>query len=345
MAELEVYNAQRHALDVFQHQMGVLKPYFDDPSVTEIMVNAPDSVWIEARGVMSRTDLVIPPKQVESAVKALASANRQDIKAVLDCRMPGFRIAAALEPVALRGVGLCIRKHSQSNRRLDDYLEAGGLARAAAHHRESAPPPTADEVARGGDALARMIRWIVRARKNVVIAGATGSGKTTFMNAFLAEVPGDERILTIEDTSELRVAAPNYVSFEAITEAGVSVRSLVRLALRFRPDRIFVGEVRGPEAYDLLDAMNTGHSGGACSLHANSPELALARLENLVRMNGDAANYPLNALRQQISQTIDYVIFCSRIGDRRGPEQLLEVQGIADDGTYRTRSLFDARNH
>lgn len=345
LTEIKVLEA--HALAMFRTSLGPVAAVLDQDDVQEVMVNRSDDVWVERRGVMERLDGIrLPQTHVTSAVKALASANAKEVQLVLDCRMPGYRVAAALNPVAIKGAAICIRKHARSKRTLDTYLDAGGFElltpEQASGGRDDGSRPSDDEVAKGGSALRDFLGWAVRNRKNIAIAGSTGSGKTTFLNALLAEVPHDQRVLTIEDTAELQVQTPNYVGLEAMPDKGVTIRSLVRLALRFRPDRIIVGEVRGPESYDLLDAMNTGHSGGACSLHADSPVLALSRLESMVRMNPDAANLPHQALRQQIADTFDFVIFCSRRGSRRGPEQVMEVIGATESG-YTTKTLFDAR--
>jgi|HigsolmetaAR206D_1030411.scaffolds.fasta_scaffold01222_7 Flp pilus assembly protein, ATPase CpaF len=343
LAETKVL--EDHALRVFRTSLSVLSGVLDDPDVQEVMVNRPDEVWIERGGSMQRlSGIRIANAHVESAVRALASGNNKGLQPVLDCRMPGYRIAAALPPVAIQGAAICIRKHARSRRTLESYLSAGGfgpLPEDLRHDLAGQRPPD-EAVAQGGQALRDLLRWAVRARKNFIIAGSTGSGKTTFLNALLAEVPPDQRVLTIEDTAELQVTVPNCVGLEAAPDQGITIRSLVRLALRFRPDRIFVGEVRGAESYDLLDAMNTGHPGGGCSLHADSPLLALSRMESLVRMNPDTVNLPHQALRKQIASTFDFIVFCSRRGWRRGPEQVMEVLG-ADEHGYHVKTLFDAR--
>jgi len=334
---------EQHALLVFRNHLAQLQPYFDDPLVTEIMVNRFDDVWIERGGEVMRIESKLTPLGIRAAVKALASANSKDVQAVLDCRMPGVRVAASLEPIAIRGAAICIRKHTSSDRSLSDYVTDDSFGIGGWDESARKSPPDEAAIRRGGEALADFFRWAVQQRFNIVVAGATGSGKTTLLNALLAEIPHGERVLTVEDTAELRVRTPNHISFEASPDIGVSIRSLVKLSLRFRPDRIVVGEVRGAEAYDLLDAMNTGHSGGACSFHANSARMALTRLESMVRMNPDAANLPLMSLRQLIADTIRYVVFCSRHGSRRGPEQVLEVNGVDRDGSYQTKVIFDAR--
>ncbi|MBZ0296174.1 MAG: Flp pilus assembly complex ATPase component TadA [Anaerolineae bacterium] len=335
--------AEEHALSIFRSQLSSLSAFMDDPDVQEIMVNGPDQVWVEKKGQMtSVSGIDISDVNMRAAIKALAGANSKDVRPVLDCRMTGYRIAAALHPVGIRGNALCIRKHARSRRRLDDYIAQGAFEPADAKIDFVEPRPDPEEVRKGGRAVADMIAWMVKAKQNIIVSGATGSGKTTFLNALLAELPDDERVVTIEDTAELQVAVSNYVGLEASEAHDVTIRSLVRLSLRMRPDRIIVGEVRGPEAYDMLDAMNTGHSGGACSMHADNPILALARLESMVRMNQDAATLPLPALRQQIANTFHFVIHCSRHDGVRGPDEIIEILGVKD-GEYLTSQIFSRK--
>jgi Flp pilus assembly CpaF family ATPase len=337
---------ESHALQVFRSQLSSLAKYMDDPFVQEIMVNAPNDIWVEREGKIEKvTDADLSDFNLRGAVKALAGANKKDMSPVLDCRMTGYRIAAALYPVGIRGNALCIRKHARSNRTLANYMEAGSFeveTESYGERLDNSIKPDLRMVRRGGEEVVEFLKWMVVAKKNIIVAGSTGSGKTTFLNALLAEIPADQRVLTIEDTAELQVKTPNYVSLEVADSEGVTIRGLVRLALRFRPDRIVVGEVRGAEAYDLLDAMNTGHSGGACSLHADNPVLALLRLESMVRMSPDAANLPLDALRAQIASTFQYVVYCSRHQGRRGPEEIIEIKGIKD-GSYVTESVFNRK--
>lgn len=330
---------EEHALRIFRSHLSSISHLMDDPDIQEIMVNNADNVWVERRGVMERiAGIEITDVNMRAAIKALAGSNSKAVQPVLDCRMTGFRIAAAMSPVAIHGNALCIRKHSRVRRTLEDYRIQSDAVMQESHH-EAPPIPVPGQ---GGATVLDLLRWIVLAKKNVLIAGSTGSGKTTFMNALLTTVPDDERVLTIEDTAELQIGVPNYVGLETSEAAGVGVRNLVRLALRFRPDRIVVGEIRGAEAYDLLDAMNTGHSGGACSMHADSPILALARLESMVRMNPDAANLPLPALRAQIASTFEFVVYCARAGAFRGPTQIVQVLGVKD-GEYAVNPLFSLR--
>lgn len=340
---LEIKVLEEHAVEVFRTSLHSVQDLLRDPSVQELMINRADDVWVERAGCMERLDREVTNLGLESAIRALATANNKDVGMVLDCRMPGLRIAAALPPVSIGGSSICIRKHGVSERTLDTYVDEGGFGPvpAALRHDDGGKP--ADEVVMaGGQGLQGYLKWAVHAKKNILVAGSTSSGKTTFLNALLREVPDDQRVLTIEDTAELKIKTPNYVGLEAMPQNDVTIRSLVRLALRFRPDRIVVGEVRGAEAYDLLDALNTGHSGGACSMHANSPKLALARIESMVRMNESAANLPHQALRDQIASTFDIVVFCARNGHRRGPVQVVEIHGLDETGGYKLKTVFNA---
>lgn len=341
---------QQHAraLDLFKTQLTPLAPYIEDPMIQEIMVNSASDVWVERAGKMQRIEgLVIDDMRITAAIKALASANDKDVQPVLDARMPGYRIAAALYPVASKGSALCIRKHNASSKVLDDYLESGaftpdpgrssGTEAALSSYLEA----HANEIEKGGKALRDFLAWCVRSKLNFLVAGATGSGKTTLMNALLAEIPHDERVLTLEDTAELKVRTPNHVGLEASEADGIDIRRLVRLSLRFRPDRIVVGEVRGGESYDLIDAMNTGHSGGGCTLHADSARLALYRMENMVRMSPSATNLPLAALRSMISQTFHIIIYCARTGGIRRPIEVALVENLRDE-EYVVRTVYSA---
>lgn len=338
-------NKKSHSLGLFLSQLRNIKSYIDDPSVQEIMINAPDNIWIEQHGEMKRIDVSIENVAMRGALSALSTANeRKDIELVMDARMPGYRIASVMSPIGINGNAICIRKHSASSRQLSQYIDDGAFTPKLleAEKNDIAEMPDLDLVKEGGQALAEFFQWAVKTRQNIAIAGSTGSGKTTFMNALLSEIPHDNRVVTIEDTAELKVTTPNYVGFESLDDAGVSIRRLVRLALRFRPDRIILGEVRGPEAYDLLDAMNTGHSGGFCSLHADNPRFALYRLESMVRMNPDAANLPLTALRAQIANTFNVVIFCARRGGVRRPAEVVLVEGI-ENNDYKLKTIYKVK--
>ncbi len=312
----------RNAIDMLRSTLAPLAPVFDDPAVTEIMINAPGEVWVQRAARSERLTIELTDAQVRAAIMLLARLNRRDAReggreAMLDARFDGMRVAACLAPPATRGHALCIRKHQRRRLTLAD-LVAGQAVDAA---------------------CARLLRCAVRGRCNMLIAGGTDSGKTTLMNALLAEVPGEERLITIEDTPELDVAAPNRVSLEASEADGISVRDLVRLALRMRPDRILVGEVRGPEAYDLMQVANTGHRGVLATLHANDAPGALERLEALVLTAG--VPWTFAAIQRQIARSFDLVVFVARDAAQRRVTEVARLDGFdAEAASYRMTTLY-----
>lgn len=310
------------ALRALTHALAPVREYLEDPLTQEIEINGPDDVWVERAGVQAKVPVSISATQLETAISVLARLSDKDAKAgtadgIIDARMDGFRVAAALPPTSVRGPSMCIRKHNPVHLTLDDYVQSGALSAE----------------------WAERLRAMVRSHKNLLVAGGTSSGKTTFVNALLAEIPAEERILTIEDTPELKVSAPNWVSLESNTQAGISTRDLVRLALRYRPDRVIVGEVRGGEAFDLLDAANTGHDGVIATLHASSSFDALSRFETLILRAG--IDWPHRAICAQIARTIDFVIFMARRNGVRRLQEVLEVQDH-DNDRYVTAMHFDA---
>lgn len=314
-------------IQLLQNSLSPIAGYMNDPQVQEIMINAPDNVWIEQDGRVFKTEIRISEVEIRSAITLLAKMSGKDAKegtrdSIIDARMEGFRIAAALAPVSVYGHSICIRKHGIKKLSLEDYLNAGGIDQA-----------TYD-----------FLLQIVLKRKTVIIAGGTSSGKTTFLNAMINKIPSHEVIRTIEDTHELSISSPNWVAFEANPRAGITIRDLVKLCLRYRPDRIILGEVRGGEAFDLMQAVNTGHDGSFATLHANSAKAALARLETLT-MTADIG-WPLEAIRTEIGASFDYVVFLSRMaeGDRfvRGIKEIVEVNGydqIAKE--YRLKTIYE----
>ena len=311
-----------NATDLLRGSLASLAPLFDDPAVTEIMLNAPGELWVQRHGVLERLPCMVTDAQLQAAVKVLARLSRRDATAgtrdgMVDARFDGMRIAACLAPTAVRGVALCIRKH------LSRRLSLAELARAGC------VPPGA----------AQLLRSAVLGRCNVIIGGATDSGKTTFMNALLAEIPPHERLVTIEDTPELDVAAPNWVAFETSEAEGITARDLVRLALRMRPDRILVGEVRGAEAFDLMQVANTGHRGSLATLHANDALGALSRLETLVLTAG--VRWPFEAVQRQIAEAFDLVVFLERHQGTRAVAEIVRIDGFdSRQRRYLTTVLF-----
>ena len=332
-----------YAMDVLMDFMSPLQPYMEDPLVQEIKVNHGSNVWIEKQGSsFHATDVAMDDIAVSGAINTLANINSKNNPGkILDCRLPGLRIAAAQHPIAIHGSALCIRKHARSNMRLSNYLERDIFKvlppEAAREMQYLADKPSYEDIRKGGVSLFEFLRWMVRSRRNVLISGSTSSGKTTLLNALLAEIPETERVITIEDTAELLIALLDYVGFE--TGDGISIRDLVRLTLRFAPKRIIVGECRGAEAYDLMAALNTGHEGGFVTFHADSSFQALPRLEGMVRQSEEGKNWPLADLRQQIASTFHYVIHAAHDYGVRGPIEIREMLG-ADGGVYRTRLLY-----
>lgn len=310
------------AVSNLMHSLGPIRHLMDDPSVQEIMINKADDVWVERAGQKTKTDIKISDINISAAITVLGRLNRKDVTAgtpdgIVDAKLPGLRIAACLPPVSMFGPSMCIRKHSDKIITLDEYVAAGSLT----------------------DDWAENIRTMVRTHRNLLVVGGTSSGKTTFVNALINEIDPSERVFTIEDTPELKVKVPNWTAFEANNQAGVTARLLLKLALRYAPSRILVGEVRGGEAYDLLDAANTGHDGCIATLHANSAFDALSRMETLVLQGG--VDWPHHAICAQISRTFHNVIFMAKRGGKRELCQVLAMRGFdRATGQYETEMLL-----
>jgi pilus assembly protein CpaF len=309
--------------------LGVLEPLLADESVTEIMVNGPEEVWVERRGRLERLPVRFPGEdQLYQTIDRIVSAvNRRvdESSPMVDARLPGGeRVNVITPPLALTGPTVTIRRFPQLFL-LAEMVDMGSL----------------DEV------TAEVLRAFVRARLSIVVSGGTGAGKTTLLNALSGFIPDGERIITIEDSAELRLQQPHVVSLEARPanvegKGEVTIRDLVRNSLRMRPDRIVVGEVRGPETLDMLQAMNTGHDGSLSTVHANGPEDALSRLETLASMSDVAI--PYEALRAQINGAVSIVVQLDRGAD--GQRRIVEVAAMASAQreTYRlvTVMRFDA---
>ncbi len=293
--------------------LGPLDEVLALPGVTDVMINGPGPVWIERHGRVEALDLRLESAEIEHLIEKVVAplGLRADRSSPLvDARLPdGSRVNVVVPPLAVDGPCLTIRRFGARSIPLAEF----------------ASPKVAELLA---DA--------VRARMNVLVSGGTGSGKTTLLNALAAEIPDEERIITIEDAAELRLPHEHVVRMEArpanAEGAGeVRIRDLVRNALRMRPDRIIVGEVRGPEALDMLQAMNTGHEGSLSTCHANSPADAIRRLETMVLM-GDVA-LPLAAIRDQIAASLDLVVQVRRAPD--GTRNVAEIAELDDAGDVR----------
>jgi pilus assembly protein CpaF len=281
-----------------------------DPEISEIMVNGSRRVFIERQGVLSEVqDVDLDQRNLTVAVKNIARALGDDLsdeKPILDSRLPdGSRVAAVSPPCSLGGTTLTIRKFQTRFFTADELIRIGTMPAGV---------------------LAELRAAIDRSA-NILISGGTSTGKTTLLNALAAFLPPDDRVVLIEDTAELRLDRPNLVRFEARRAQpdlpAVTIRDLLKATLRHRPDRIIVGEVRGGEAFDLLQALNTGHAGSLATIHANSAEQALARLASCVVQSGIELPYP--AVRAQIAEAIDLVLHLGRHHGRRVVQELIGV--------------------
>jgi len=308
---------------------GPLEPLLRDDSVTEVMVNGSDRIYIERNGKIQQAGVtfVDDAHLLRIIDKIVSQVGRRidEASPMVDARLPdGSRVNAVIPPLSLRGPTLTIRKFSRDPYTMDDLINFGTLTPKAAH----------------------FLAACVQGKLNMLISGGTGTGKTTTLNALSAYVPGDERIVTIEDAAELQLQQEHVITLEARPaniegQGEVKIRELVRNALRMRPDRIIVGEVRGPETLDMLQAMNTGHEGSLTTIHANAPRDALARLETLVLTAG--VDLPLRAIREQVASAFDILVQISRLVDgSRRISHVTEVLRMESD-VITLQDIFLAR--
>ncbi len=300
--------------------LGPLEPLLDDPAVTEVMVNGPGAVWVERSGELVRTSVVVDVLTIDRLLERVVAplGLRLDrTSPVVDARLPdGSRVNAVVPPLAVDGPCLTIRRFGARTIDLDTA---------------------------GGHGVGALLRWAVAARANVIISGGTGAGKTTLLNALAGALPPTERIVTVEDAAELRLPGEHVVRLEARPAnadglGAIGIRALVRNALRMRPDRIVVGEVRGPEALDMLQAMNTGHEGSLSTCHANGAADALRRIETMVLMG--EVGLPLTAVRDQLGSALDFVVHVAR---RDGGERRVVAIAEVDTSGSGVRPLADER--
>jgi pilus assembly protein CpaF len=313
------------AHDIFGY--GPLERLLPDQTISEIMVNGPHDIWIERRGLLSRTQLRFSDESHLRRIitKMVGQIGRRidESSPMVEARLPdGSRVHAIIPPLSLSGPLLTIRKFARNRYALDELVQIGTISSASSEF------------------LARC----VEADLNMLISGGTGTGKTTLLNALSASVPDGDRIITIEDAAELQLSQEHVLRLESRPkniegEGEITIRDLVRNALRMRPDRIIVGEVRGAEALDMLQAMNTGHEGSLSTVHANSTRDALSRLETMVLMAG--YDLPVKAIRQQVSSALDVIVQLERLDDgTRHVTAIAEVQRMEGD-TITLQNLFD----
>lgn len=306
---------------------GLLDTILTDDTITEVMINGPDHIFIEQKGHLFRLDKHFESERcledIIQRIVGLAGREVNQANPICDTRLSdGSRVNVVLPPIALCGPTLTIRKFSKTPMTIEKLIEYESL--------------TQD--------IADKLELLVKAKYNIFISGGTGSGKTTFLNALSNYIPKDERVITIEDSAELQIAGiDNLVSLETrnanVAGAGeITIRDLIKSSLRMRPERIIVGEVRGGEALDMLQAVNTGHDGSLSTGHANSTEDMLSRLETMVLQG--AAGLPLDAIRQQIASAVDIIIHLSRLRDKsRKTVEITEVLGL-EDGRIKLNPLY-----
>ncbi|TDL58324.1 CpaF family protein [Paenibacillus dendritiformis] len=297
--------------------LDALQPLVDDPDITEIMINSHEECFIERQGRFERLEIGFENEEkLEDVIQAVVSqVNRvvNESSPIVDARLPdGSRVHVVLPPIALKGPTVTIRKFPAEPMKMGDLIRWGALSEQAA----------------------LLLQTLVAAKFNIFISGGTGSGKTTFLNALSQYIPPQERVITIEDAAELQIrAVPNLVSLETRNantdgKGAVTIRDLIRASLRMRPDRIVVGEVRGAEALDMLQAMNTGHDGSLSTGHSNGPADMISRLETMV-LSG--ANLPVEVVRRQIASAIDIIVHLARLRDgSRKVIEITEVIGLQD---------------
>ena len=307
---------------------GLLDSIISDDSITEVMINGPEKIFIEKKGRLTRLDKKFESQRkledVIQRIVGLAGREVNQANPICDTRLPdGSRVNVVLPPIALCGPTITIRKFSKEPMTINKLIEYGSITQE----------------------IADKLELLVKAKYNIFISGGTGSGKTTFLNALSNFIPKDERIITIEDSAELQITGiDNLVSLETrnanASGAGqVTIRDLIKSSLRMRPERIIVGECRGGEALDMLQAMNTGHDGSLSTGHANSTEDMLSRLETMVLQGTDGL--PLEAIKQQIASAVDIIIHLSRLRDKsRKTMAITEVVGIKN-GEIELNPLYE----
>lgn len=307
--------------------LGPLETLLADPSISDILVNSYSSVYIERRGKLEKTAISFKDdehlRRVIERIVSTVGRRIDEAQPMVDARLPdGSRVNAIIPPLALDGAVLSIRRFGTDPLRMPALIENGALTKE----------------------IAILFEMCVRARLNIIISGGTGAGKTTLLNAMSAFIPADERIVTIEDSAELQMQQPHVVRLETrppnIEGRGeVTQRDLVRNTLRMRPDRIVIGEVRGPEAIDMLQAMNTGHDGSLTTIHANTARDALARLEVMVQMTGMRLSD--RAMRQQIASAVNLVVQVARLTDgTRRIVSIAEITGMEGE-TISMQEIFE----
>ncbi|MDH2927799.1 CpaF family protein [Lonepinella koalarum] len=306
---------------------GPMRELMADDTVNDILVNGPNDIWIERAGLLEKTDksFIDNDQLTDIAKRLVARVGRRidDSSPLVDSRLPdGSRLNVVVQPIALDGTSISIRKFSKSKKSLQELVNFGSMSRE----------------------MANFLIIAARSRVNIIVSGGTGSGKTTLLNALSNYISPQERVITLEDTAELRLEQPHVVRLETrlagVEHTGeITMQDLVINALRMRPERIIVGECRGGEAFQMLQAMNTGHDGSMSTLHANSPRDALARLESMVMMSN--ASLPLEAIRRNIASAVNIIIQATRLNDgSRKIVNITEIMGM-ENGQIILQDIFN----
>lgn len=305
---------------------GPLEPLINDSSITEVLINGFEEVYVERLGKLELTDVKFRDddhvRHIVDRIVAPIGRRIDESSPMVDARLPdGSRVNAVIPPISLNGTLVSIRKFRKEPFTMDDLLNFNAL----------------------NSSMSQFLDGVVKAKMNTLISGGTGSGKTTILNVLAASIPHGERVVTIEDSAELRLNRPNVAGLEArpanVEGSGeVSIRQLVKNALRMRPDRIIVGEVRSGEAFDMLQAMNTGHEGSLTTVHANSPDDALRRVEAMVVMAG--MELPSHIVREYIVGALDIIIQATRLTD--GTRKIISISEVVEeqDGSHSVKEIF-----
>ncbi len=316
---------QKEIFDALR-RLDILQIFVEDADITEIMINGPHQIFVEKNGQLQSLDICFDsPERLQAVIQQMVAGCNRTVNAanpVVDARLPdGSRVNVVMDPVALNGPIVTIRRFPREPITMRRLVELQGISRQAAG----------------------LLQQLVRAGYNILVSGGTGSGKTTFLNALSEFIPAAARVITIEDSAELQLlGCSNLVRLETRVNNGegcaeIDIRKLIRTSLRMRPDRIIVGEVRGGEAFDLLQCLNTGHDGSMSTAHANSAADLLSRLENMVLMGMDL---PLTAIKQQIAAGVDIIVHLSRLRDgTRRVTEIVEVEGFYE-GEIHWHPLF-----
>jgi pilus assembly protein CpaF len=319
------------SLEVFQNSVAeFLKPvatFLADPTVSEVMINGPSEIFVEVKGKIQKTNASFGNEEILLAaarnISQFVGKPITEEEPILDARLPdGSRICAVIPPCAKQGTTISIRKFSKEKLGLKDLITFGAMS----------------------SDMARFLDISIILKRNILVSGGTGSGKTTLLNVLGSRIPGNERLLIIEDTSELQIKSNHVVRFETKHKdfegkGEVTIRDLVKASLRLRPDRIIVGEVRGAEGLDLVQAMNTGHDGSMGTIHANNPPQAMNRLETLC-MIADVG-VPAHVIRAQVAEAVHLVVQTNRLRDgSRKITHVSEICGLTEKGEYAVRDVF-----